>query len=74
MNDLPDIDDLLAVDSVDAGCAASFEVLHEYVEAELAGDDPAAQLPGVASHLRTCPACREDYLGLREAVRHFGDS
>lgn len=74
MNEQPDIDELVAVDSVDAGCAASFEVLHEYVETELAGGDPAQQLPGVASHLRTCPACREDYLGLREAVEHFGDS
>ena len=46
----------------------------DHVETELAGGDPAQQLPGVASHLRTCPACREDYLGLREAVEHFGDS
>jgi predicted anti-sigma-YlaC factor YlaD len=74
MNDLPDIDDLLAVDSVDAGCDATFEVLHEYVETELAGGDPGTQQPAVAAHLRACPACREDYLGLREAVRHFGDS
>ena len=73
MNEQPDIDQLLAIDPIDAGCAASFEVLHEYVETELAGGDPAQQLPGVASHLRTCPACREDYLGLREAVQRFGD-
>ncbi len=57
----------------DAGCAASFEVLHEYVEAELAGRDPANTMPGVAEHLRSCPACHEDYLGLLEAVKHFGD-
>ena len=71
MNDRPNIDDLLAVDDVDAGCAASFEVLHEYVEIELASGDPAQRLPGVASHIRTCPACREDYLGLRAVVEHF---
>ena len=71
MNDRPNIHDLLSVDAVDAGCAASFEVLHEYVEIGLAGGDAAQQLPGVASHIRTCPACREDYLGLREAVQQF---
>ena len=74
MTERADISELLDVDDVDAGCAASFEVLHEYVEAELAGQDPAAGLPGLASHLRTCPACRQDYLGLLEAVRQFGDS
>jgi hypothetical protein len=73
MNQRPDIEDLLPVADVDAGCAASFEMLHEYVEAELDGRDPAAELPGVGTHLRTCPACREDYLGLLAAVREFGD-
>jgi hypothetical protein len=74
MSQPPDIDELLSVERVDAGCAAGFEVLHEYVEAELAGRDPAVQLPGLAAHLRSCPACREDYVGLLEAVRQFGDS
>ena len=60
-------------DDVDAGCAAGFEVLHQYVEAELSGADPAQDLPGLAAHLRRCPACREDYLGLRESADRFGD-
>ena len=67
------IEDLLTTDDVDAGCAAGFEVLHRYVETELAGGDPARELPGVSAHLRGCPACRQDYLGLLEAVRRFGD-
>lgn len=58
----------------DAGCAAGFEVLHRYVESELAGGDPARELPGLAAHLRRCPACREDYLGLLESVGRFGDA
>ena len=69
--------DLLAADGpdeVDAGCAAGFEVLHRYVESELAGGDPAAELPGLAAHLRRCPACRADYEGLVEAARAFGDA
>jgi predicted anti-sigma-YlaC factor YlaD len=49
-------------------------VLHQYVEAELSGDDPALTQPGLAAHLRSCPACREDYHGLRDAVDQFGDA
>jgi len=67
-----DIDHLLAIDVVDAGCAAGFEILHVYVESELAGGDPAREFSGLAAHLRSCSACREDYLGLLEASRRFG--
>lgn len=67
------IETLLAADDIDSGCAASFEVLHRYVEAELAGGDPTRDLPGLAAHLQRCPACREDYLGLLEAARAFGN-
>jgi hypothetical protein len=73
MNKPPEIDALLSADTTDAGCAAGFEVLHQYVEAELAGRDPRRQLPGLAAHLRSCPACRQDYLGLLEAARRFGE-
>ncbi len=73
MKRLPKIDELIEADDIDAGCAAGFEVLHQYVETELAGADPARGLPGVAAHLRRCPACHQDYLGLLDAVRRFGD-
>jgi predicted anti-sigma-YlaC factor YlaD len=73
MNKPQDINALLITDTVDAGCAAGFEVLHQYVDAELAGLDPTRQQPGLAAHLRSCPACREDYLGLLEAARHFAE-
>ena len=36
-----DIDALLPDNSVDSGCAAGFEVLHQYVDDELSGGDPA---------------------------------
>ena len=68
----PDLEGLLAADPVDAGCAAGFEVLHRYVEDELAGRKPAHTYPGLAAHLRSCPACRSDYLGLIEAAEQFG--
>ena len=69
-----DIDALLPDNSVDAGCAAGFEVLHQYVEDELSGGDPASSQPGLAAHISSCPACREDYRGLRDAAALFGDA
>jgi predicted anti-sigma-YlaC factor YlaD len=68
-----DIRELFPEEPVDAGCSVSFAGLHEYVESELAGGEPALRHPGLAAHLRNCPACREDYLGLLDAVRRFGD-
>jgi len=73
MKRLRKIDELIEADDVDSGCAAGFEVLHRYVETELAGGEPARDLPGLAAHLRRCPACHQDYLGLLDAVRRFGD-
>jgi hypothetical protein len=61
--------DLLLADPRDPGCQAGFEFITQYVELELAGQDPAAAYPGLAAHLRCCPACRLDHDGLLEAVR-----
>ena len=69
-----DIDALLPDNSVDASCAAGFEVLHQYVDDELSGGDPASSQPGLAAHISSCPACREDYRGLRDAAALFGDA
>ena len=69
-----DIDALLPDNSVDAGCAAGFELLHQYVDEELSGGDPAISQPGLAAHIGSCPACREDYRGLRDAAALFGDA
>ena len=77
MNDHRDIDELLADDAGDtgdAGCAAGFEVLHEYVEEELSGGEPSRSRPGLAAHLRSCPACRLDYRGLLDAAQRLGDA
>ena len=65
-----DIDALLPDNSVDAG----FEVLHQYVDDELSGGEPATSQPGLAAHISSCPACREDYRGLRDAAALFGDA
>ena len=61
--------DLLHADPADPGCEHGFEVIDQYVELELAEQDAAAQFPGLAAHLRSCPACRLDHDGMLIAAR-----
>jgi len=63
------LNDLLLADPRDLGCQAGFDSIGQYVELGLAGKDPAAAYPGLAAHLRCCPACRLDHEGLLETVR-----
>jgi hypothetical protein len=60
---------LLGPAGPEVSCEVCFERLDEYVDAELAGGDPEATVPGMAAHLAGCPACREDHEALRELVR-----
>jgi hypothetical protein len=53
-------------------CEECFERLDEYVDAELAGRDADAAIPGMAAHLAGCPACREDHESLRALVAGEG--
>ena len=53
-------------------CEACFEELDRYVEAEVAGGDPEAVVPGMGAHLEGCPACREDHESLLALVRSGG--
>jgi hypothetical protein len=62
------LNDLLAVHPEDPGCDAGFELIVQYVERELAGEDAAARFPGLAAHLRSCPGCRFDHDGILEAA------
>jgi hypothetical protein len=48
------------------GCDACFDLIDEYVDAELAGADADDRVPGMRAHLQGCPACREEYESLRE--------
>jgi hypothetical protein len=63
------LEDLLHADPADRGCDAGFEVIDQYVELELAGRDPAAEFPGLAAHLQSCPACQIDHEGILDAAR-----
>jgi hypothetical protein len=65
----PFFEHLLGADDVDPGCDAGFEIIDQYVDAVLRGDDVALKYSGMLVHLRHCPACREDIDGLLAAAR-----
>ena len=69
MNDRDMLARMLGPDGPEVTCEECFERLDEYVEAELAGEDAEARVPGMRAHLEGCPACREDHESLRELVR-----
>jgi len=60
---------LLGPAEPEVSCDRCFELLDQYVDLELAGEDADRQLPGLHEHLQGCPACREDHESLREFVR-----
>ena len=59
---------LLGPRSEEVGCDECFEQLDQYVELELAGQDPEEVVPGLRAHLDGCPACREEHESLRALV------
>jgi hypothetical protein len=62
------INRLLGPAQPEVSCDECFELLDQYVDLELAGEDADARLPGVREHLQGCPACREDHESLRALV------
>lgn len=60
---------LLGTGGKDPGCEAAFEVLDEYVEAVLRGDEVTVEYAQLITHAKNCVACREDTEGLLAALR-----
>ncbi|HET7454040.1 MAG TPA: hypothetical protein VFJ76_00800 [Solirubrobacterales bacterium] len=54
-------------------CEQCFEELDRYVELTVGGDAADARIPGMRAHLDGCPACAEDFAGLRDLVTQEGD-
>jgi hypothetical protein len=52
----------------EVSCEQCFELLDQYVDLELAGEDADARLPGMRAHFEGCPACHEDHESLRALV------
>jgi hypothetical protein len=67
-NEHHDIERLLGPTGEQVSCDQCFELLDEYVELQVVGEDVDARLPGLRTHLDGCPACREDYESLRALV------
>lgn len=63
---------LLGNAAADPGCDGAFELLDQYAEAYLRGDDVARLFPGFVTHLQNCVACREDAEGLIALLRGPG--
>ena len=59
---------LLGPAEPEVSCEECFELLDQYVDLEVAGEDADARLPGMRAHLEGCPACHEDHESLRELV------
>ena len=64
----PTLKRLLGSGEPEIGCDECFERLDQYVELELAGQDPDGVIPGLRPHLDGCPACREEHESLRALV------
>jgi anti-sigma factor RsiW len=70
----PVLERLLGPAGPEIGCDECFELLDQYVEAELSdgAGDADARVPGMRAHLEGCPACREEYASLRALVSGDG--
>jgi hypothetical protein len=62
------LDRFLRTDPRDAGCAETMRLLHVYVDALIAGEDPERRHPGLAVHLRECSPCADELDGLVAAA------
>jgi hypothetical protein len=63
------IEPLLGPAGPEVDCDTCFAELDRYVEAELAGTDADAAVPGLRAHLDGCRACREEHESLLALVR-----
>ena len=50
-------------------CSECFDLVSQYVDVELSGEDAARQMPQLTHHLKQCAACREEYETLRDLAR-----
>jgi hypothetical protein len=64
VNDVPLLSRLLGPGEPEVTCEVCFDELDRYVELQVRGLDAEAAVPGMAAHLRGCPACSEEHAGL----------
>jgi hypothetical protein len=59
---------LLGPAEPEVSCDECFARLDAYVDREVLEGDAEQTMPGLAAHLRGCPACAEDHDSLRALV------
>jgi hypothetical protein len=63
------LDEFLATNQIDSGCARALEMLDVYADEIAAGGRPEERFPDIAVHLAVCGPCAEDLDGLLAAIR-----
>ena len=61
---------LLGPGQPEVTCEVCFAELDRYVDLELTGGDANTTVPGMAAHLRGCPACAEEHTSLTALLTH----
>ena len=61
--------DIFNTQDEEISCTECLDLVSQYVEVELSGQDPAVELPQVRQHVEQCAACREEYEALRDIGR-----
>ena len=69
----PALERLLGPTGYQVSCEECCELLDQYVDLEVAGEDADGRLPGMRAHLEGCPACHEDHESLRDFVAQSAD-
>ncbi len=59
---------LLGPGEPEVSCEFCFAQVDVYVDDEVLGTDPDGVVPGMAAHLRGCPACADEYESLKALV------
>ncbi len=60
----PTLERLLGPTGYQVSCEECFDLLDQYVDLELAGQDADERIPGMRAHLDGCPACHEEHESL----------
>lgn len=68
------IDRLLGPAEPEIDCDQCFAAVDHYVELQLAGHDADAAVPGMAAHLRGCPACSDEHESLIDLLRQDSET
>ena len=63
------LQDIYNTQEEEISCSECFDLVSHFVEVELSGEDPVAQMPQLKQHLEQCRACRDEYETLRDLSR-----